>query len=293
MPAGHQLAVPADSWTLEGKTCLVTGASSGIGLALARRLVRRGARVVILCRTTARGDEARTLIGGGSAVKVLAADLSSASEIRRAAAEFERSRSRLDVLVNNAGVFRMDRAETADGHELTFAVNHLAPFLLTNLLAPTLRRSAPARVINISSSALAKALDWDDLTMTRRYHPYRAYAASKLANLMFTFEMARKLGRDGVTVNAVHPGLVRTGLSRGAAGMMLHFRRLTWFFRLSVAAGAAAPLHWAAKPSLASVTGRYVDRFTPKRPPAFAENLAAARRLWDVSAELVGRELSL
>jgi retinol dehydrogenase 12 len=274
--------------------CLITGGTSGLGFATAHRLAARGAKVVIVGRRAAKADAAARAIAdlaGGAAVDWLAADFAVQQQVRNLAAEFEQRYSRLDVLVNNAGAIIPRRQVTPEGVDLTLAVNHLAPFLLTNLLRPVLLRSAPSRVINVSSVAHERAqLDPDHLAPERMYIPFRAYARSKLANLLFTFELARRLEGTGVTVNAVDPGLVRTGLGRGngllrdAAWRLTRLRYRKLYLSPEQAADTICFL--ATSPSVASATGKY---FFERRPVPSSDrsiDSAAAERLWSTSERL-------
>jgi NAD(P)-dependent dehydrogenase (short-subunit alcohol dehydrogenase family) len=273
---------------------MVTGATSGLGLATARQLAARGATVIVVGRDPAKCAATAASISGGSpagAVDWLVADFADQGAVRRLAAEVEARHSRIDVLVNNAGATYPKRRLTPEGVELTLAVNHLAPFLLTTLLLDRLRESAPARIVNVASVAHESArFDFDDPAMERGYRPFAAYGRSKLATLWFTYELARRLDGSGVTVNAVHPGLVRTALGnhsgplRHAGWRLLHvaYRKVS----LTPEEGAAAITHLATAAELEGVTGRY---FAERRPaessPASRDN-AAATRLWALSEEL-------
>ena len=204
---------------MKGKTCLVTGANAGIGKAAAMELARRGARVVLLCRSETRGRAALSEIerrSGNASLDLLVADLSSQRRIRTMAEEYLRRFERLDVLVNNAAVLAWrERRVNEDGLEMTFAVNHLAPFLLTGLLLDRLKECAPSRIVTVASGAHRRAeLDFDDLQNERDYSPFDAYSRSKLANVYFTYELARRLEGTGVTANCLHPGVVSTALFR-------------------------------------------------------------------------------
>ncbi|MDX2170876.1 MAG: SDR family oxidoreductase [Deltaproteobacteria bacterium] len=277
---------------MQGKTVLITGATSGIGRATALGLARLGAVVVVLCRDRGKGEAllAELRAAGAADVGLIVADLSVQAEVRRAAAEFLASGRPLHVLVNNAGVVNLERTLTADGLETTFAVNHLAYFLLTALLLERLQASAPARIVNVSSEAHKFApLDFDDLQNQRRYRTMRVYGQSKLANILFTSELARRLAGSGVTVNCLHPGAVATGLGtnngRWARGLI---RLLGLFFR-SPDDGAATSLYLATAPAVEGVSGRYFARCKEKTPSAAARDDAAAARLWAVSEQLVNR----
>jgi len=272
-----------------GKVCLVTGGTSGIGLETARALANRGATVVVLGRSAERcAATARKLHEEShSTVEPLAADLSMQAEVRRAASEFQQRFQRLDVLVNNAGAAYLKREESADGVEKTWALNHLGYFLLTNLLLDHLKRNAPARVVNLASDAhrSVKGIDFDDIQAQKRYRAFRAYGMSKLANVLFTRELARRLEGTGITVNAMHPGLVATNFG---ARMPLAVR---WFFRsfgLSPEKGARTAIYLATSSEVEGISGKYFHRQKVVRPAAPALDDAAARRLWELSEAMTG-----
>lgn len=275
------------------KTCLITGATSGIGKAAAQAIAAQGHRVVIVGRnptkTEATAAELRRATGN-STIDFLVADLSSLAEVRRLAAECAARYPQLHVLVNNAGAFFVRRHTTADGLEMTFALNHLSGFLLTNLLLERLKASAPARIVNVTSAMERDARpDWDDLQMERRYNAMQAYAISKRFNLYFTYELARRLEGTGVTVNAVHPGAVATGIwvrPLGRAGALLGpvLRR----FMRSPEQGAETVVYLALSPEVEGVSGRYfVDRRPRAASPA-SQDPEAARRAWAISVALTG-----
>jgi NAD(P)-dependent dehydrogenase (short-subunit alcohol dehydrogenase family) len=277
---------------MQGKICLITGGNSGIGKMTAIGLARAGATVVIVCRDAAKGEAALAEIkshshkGSGSA-EMLVADLSSQAEVRRIANEFRQKYERLDVLVNNAGLTLGKRIETVDGYETTFAVSHLAHFALTLLLIDRLKASAPARIINVTSEAEASGtINFDDLQLTNAYNSVAAYSQSKLANVLFTYELARRLPPAQVTANCVHPGNVRTNFGRDLGGVLGAVFLLWRPFMRSAAEGAKTSIYLAASPEVAGVTGKYfVDsKETPSSPQSHDE--AVARRLWDVSLQL-------
>lgn len=251
-----------------------------------------GARLAITGRDGRRTDQSAREIrtAGGGHVDVFVADLSSQTEVRRLAGDVLQTCSRIDVLVNNVGGYWNTRHVTADGLEHTFALNHLASFLLTNLLLDRLKRSGPARVVTVSSSAHASGrIDFDDLQGERSYSGARAYSQSKLANVLFTYELARRLKSSDVTANALHPGVVRTSFGAEDPGSVQ--RLFTPFMRLFMkgpAQGAATLIHVASAPDLEQVTGLYFANSTPKRSSKRSHDEAVAARLWQVSADLVG-----
>ena len=276
---------------MTGRTVLVTGGTGGIGLATAAGLAGLGARVGIVGRDAGRAEAAAgKLRGAGAEIDVFVADLSSQREVRRLADEVLTAYPRLDVLVNNVGGYWATRRTTVDGLEHTFAVNHLAPFLLTNLLLDRLRASAPARVVTVSSGAQAMGtLDFGDLQGERDYSGQRAYNQSKLANVVFTYELARRLRGTGVTANVLHPGVVRTDFGReDSTGWMRLMLPVIRPFMKSPQRGAATSVYLASSPEVEGVTGRYFANCTPRTSSRASQDVAAAARLWDVSEALVG-----
>ena len=279
--------------SMTGKTVLVTGATGGIGRAAAIRLASLGARVGITGRDRARADAAAAAIShasGGSAVDVFVADMSSQVEVRRLAGEVLDTYPRLDVLLNNVGGFWAHRHVTADGLEHTFALNHLAPFLLTNLLLDRLIASAPARIVTVSSGAQSMGkIDFDDLMGEHKYSGQRAYNQSKLANVMFTYEVARRLDGTGVTANALHPGVTRTAFgAEDPTGAMAPFIAVLRPFMKSPEQGADTAVYLASSRDIEGVTGRYFAGRKAKKSNKSSYDTAAAARLWGVSADLVG-----
>lgn len=276
---------------MKDKICLVTGANAGIGRAAAQELAQMGAHVVMLCRSRERGEAAQAAIkekSGNPNVDLLLADLSVQAETRRAAAEFRAKHSRLDVLVNNAGAFFYRRLETADGLEMSFALNHLGYFLLTNLLLEPLRAAAPSRIINVSSNAHKGArLNFDDLQSRRRYRGFQAYGASKLANILFTIELAERLQGSGVTVNAMHPGFVATNFGKNNGRLLQAIMNVMFrLFAVSEEKGAETILYLAASPEVEGVTGNYFVNKKAAAPSPAAQDKAAAKRLWEISERL-------
>ncbi len=279
--------------TMQGNICLVTGATSGIGKETALGLAQMGATVVMVARDRERGEAARDKIrarSGNQHVDLLLADLSSQQSVRQLAGQFRQNYPALHVLVNNAGVFSLRRRTTIDGLELMFAVNYLAPFLLTNLLLDMLKASAPSRIVNVSSAAHeAGYLNMDDLQSEKSYRFMRPYGQSKLALLLFTYELARRLEGTGVTVNALHPGFVSTnigqtglrGIARSAA------KSVTSLAGISPEEGAKTSIYLASSPDVAGSSGKYFVKSIPRRSAPISYDEALARRLWDESAKLV------
>jgi NAD(P)-dependent dehydrogenase (short-subunit alcohol dehydrogenase family) len=275
-----------------GRTVLVTGGTEGIGKATALRLVAMGARVAITGRDQARTEVAAREIQAahhGGEVVAFGADLSAQSEVRRLADEVQRVLPRLDVLVNNVGGYWNSRHVTVDDLEYTFALNHLAPFLLTNLLVDLLSRSAPSRVVTVASNAQAQGrIDFDDLQSERSYSGARAYNQSKLANVLFSYELARRWATLGVTANALHPGVVNTSFGAAdPAGVQRWLVPLLRPFMKSPSQGAATSVYLATAPELERVTGRFFADLTTKKSSSRSYDEATAARLWRVSAELV------
>ena len=277
--------------SMAGKTVLITGGTSGIGRAAAIGLASLGARVGITGRDVGRAQRAAAEIAsesGHGTVDVFVADMSSQAEVRRLATEVLAAYPRLDVLLNNVGGFWAHRHVTADGLEHTFALNHLAPFLLTSLLTKRLIASAPARVVTVASAAQGMGtIDFDDLMGERSYSGQRAYNQSKLANVMFTYELARRFDGTGVTATTLHPGMTNTAFSAEdpALGLLVAVMRP---FMASPARGADTAVYLASSPHAEGLTGQYFAKRKPKRSNASSYDTATAARLWRVSADLVG-----
>ncbi|MFQ5482794.1 MAG: SDR family oxidoreductase [Nitrospinaceae bacterium] len=283
----------SSAWTLRGKTCLITGANSGLGRESALALARLGAEVILACRNREAGEKtAHGIIEatGNSNVHLQVADLSSQSQIRDLAAAVLDRHPRLHVLMNNAGVLLGRRQTTVEGYETTFAVNHLAYFLLTRLLLDRLRASAPARIINVSSFVHRWVkLRFDDLFSTRRYLPMEVYAASKLANILFTYALARRLKGGRVTVNCLHPGVVATEFGRQGSALYLALKKLARpLFFASPAKGARTQIHLAVSPEVDGITGSYFANNRIAESSAYSHDRKAQERLWDISERLTG-----
>ena len=277
---------------LAGKTILVTGASSGLGLQVAVELACLGGEVVMTSRDAKKGEAAvaeAKARSGSNAISVMLCDFASQAEVRRLAARWREERPRLDVLVNNAGSVSPALRVTADGLEQTFAVNHLGYFLLTNLLLDVIERSAPSRVVNVASAAHRMGdLDFGNLQYERGgYTTMRAYSRSKLANVLFTAELARRLSGKGVTANCVHPGAVATNIWTGAPWYARPLVAVAKRFMLSPERGARPIVRLAASPELDGRTGGYFEKDRLVSPSRLAQDEALAKRLWEVSAELV------
>lgn len=279
------------SWTVADKVCVVTGGNSGIGLHTVIGLAKAGARVALVSRNRERGEAAlqeALAAAPGARVDLVLGDLGSLASTRALAAELLARYPAIHVLVNNAGLWMTERTLTADGLETTFAVNHLAPFLLTNLLLERLIASGPARIVNVSSEGHRQGrLDFDDLQAARRFGKVKAYCDSKLANVLFTRELARRLEGTNVTANALHPGVVATNLGNNSSGVIRWvFDKVGPLFFKTPAQGARTSLHVATSPALDGVSGRYFKDSRESKPARAARDDAAARRLWQVSEEL-------
>jgi len=277
---------------IQGKICLITGGTNGIGRATARALARMGATVVIVGRNAQKTSQVVTEIraaSGNKNVDSLLADLSSQQEIRRLADEFKSKYTHLHVLLNNAGGTFLTRQISVDGIEMTFALNHLAYFLLTNLLLETMKASAPARIINVSSDAHSRGkIDFDNLQGERSYSSFGPYGSSKLANILFTTELARRLEGTGVTVNALHPGLTSTGFGKNNPGFLMKIMgTVIPLIARSPEKGAETSIYLASSPEVHNITGKYFVDCNVTQPAPQAADTAVARRLWDVSAKLV------
>jgi NAD(P)-dependent dehydrogenase (short-subunit alcohol dehydrogenase family) len=275
--------------SMSGKVCIVTGANSGIGKETALGLAKLGGTVVMVCRDHPRGEVAQRQIRKESSndrVELMLCDLASQNSIREFSAEFKQRYDRLDVLVNNAGVFLRERSLTEDGIESTFAINHLGYFMVTSLLLDLLKKSAPSRIVNVASTAHRYGkLDIGAWVTGRDYSSFGAYANSKLANVLFTYELARRLEGTGATANCLHPGAVGTNLFRPLPGFVQALIKLV---TIGPKRGAVTPIYLASSPEVEGVTGKYFVRCASVKSSEASYDEEAARRLWEVSEELTG-----
>ncbi|NOZ32826.1 MAG: SDR family oxidoreductase [Alphaproteobacteria bacterium] len=274
---------------MQDKICLITGANTGIGKATAIALAKMGANVTIVCRTDTSGETAASEISAASGndnVQHLTADLGSLAAIRQVAKDFLATHDRLDVLINNAGLLMPKRELTVDGFETHFAVNHLAYFLLTSLLLDALKAAPAGRIVSVSSMAHTKGIiDFDDLQAEKKYGALQVYSNSKLANILFTYELARRLSDTNVTANCLHPGVIASSFFRrlpaplrSGAGLVL----------TGVEKGAATSIYLASSPDVEGVTGKYFANSAPKSSSKASYDVEAAKRLWQISEQMTG-----
>ncbi|MGD8373199.1 MAG: SDR family oxidoreductase [Syntrophobacterales bacterium] len=278
--------------SMAGKICMVTGANDGIGKATALGLADLGAAVVMVCRSREQGEAALAEIrqkSGNDYVSLLLADLASQDSIRDLAENFKAQPGTLHVLINNAGIISRQRLVTVDGLETQFAVNHLAPFLLTNLLLDVLKSSAPARIVTVASDMHRGAnIDFDDLQSERSYGPTQVYSKTKLANVLFTYELARRLQGTKVAANCLHPGMVATKLLADAIGLPRALMSTTRLMGSSPEKGAKTSIYLATSPALEGVSGKYFIKQKAVESSKISYDDSLASRLWKVSAELTG-----
>jgi NAD(P)-dependent dehydrogenase (short-subunit alcohol dehydrogenase family) len=271
---------------------LITGANSGIGKATAVLLAREGARVVMVCRKRSKGEYARVEIekrSGADSLELLIADLASFQSVRQLAEEFTGKHDRLHVLINNAGLFRVRGSVTVDGFETTLQVNYLSHFLLTNLLLGLLKKSAPSRIVNVSSVAhYGGRIDFDELQNRKAQAGMKAYSQSKLAQVLFTYELSRRLQGTGVTANCLHPGGVATNIWGNPLGPARFLAKVARLFLVSPEKGAETPVYLASSPDVEGVSGQYYEGKRPKQSSAESYDVAIAQQLWRTSSELTG-----
>ncbi len=281
---------------MENRIILVTGANSGIGKATSMALAEMGAHVVMVSRDAEKGDDARReviTVSRNTKVDLMICDLASLADIRRFADEFLAKYSHLDVLINNAGIYTDKRSETVDGFEYQFGVNHLGPFLLTDLLLGILKKSSPSRIINVASGAhYGGKIDFSDLHQKNRYSGWKAYSQSKLANILFTYELAHRLTGTGVTVNCLHPGFVNSRFAEnretGEANPMM---RVMKPFMIKPSQGAETVVYLAASPEVEGMTGKYWAKRKEKASSKASYDLQTAEKLWNISEALTRKSL--
>ena len=274
---------------MKGKTCLITGANSGIGKVMALEIAKKGANVVMVCRSKELGRAAQREIitqSNNQSVELMLADLSSMKQVRNLAEEFRQKHDKLHILINNAALWPTKRIMTSEGLETQFAVNHLSHFLLTNLLLDVIKSSAPARIINVSSGLHKRAkIDFDNLQAEKSYKHMRVYGQTKLENVLFTKELARRLDGTGVTVNSFTPGMTSTNLGRYMSGGAQWFMR---HFSKSAEKGASTGVYLATSPEVEGITGKYFGDSKELSPNKMADDVGIAKRLWNVSEEFSG-----
>ena len=276
-------------WRASSKTCLITGANSGIGKVMALEIAKKDANVVMVCRSREKGEAARNDIireSSNESVELMLADLSSMKQVRKLAEEFKQKHDKLHILINNAALWPTKRIMTSEGLETQFAINHLSHFLLTNLLLDIIKSSSPARIINTSSGLHKRAkIDFDNLQAEKSYKHMRVYGQTKLENVLFTKELARRLGGTGVTVNSFTPGMTSTNLGRymsgGAKWFMRHMAR-------SPEKGASTGVYLATSPEVEGVTGKYFGDRKEMKYNKIGDDVGIAKRLWNVSEEFSG-----
>jgi len=279
--------------SMEGKICMVTGANSGIGKATVIGLAKLNAKVIMICRNQEIGEKVRKEIisqTGNKNIDLLLCDLSSQDQVRKLVDEFKNKYQKLDVLINNAGVMLKKRVLSVDGIEMNYAVHFLAPFLLTNLLLDVLKKSAPSRIINVASAAHKRAkIDFNDLqSENKKYRLFTVYGTSKLAEVLFTYELSRKLEGTGVTANAVHPGVVNSNLGRDQSKFSQWFARK--FFK-SPEEGAQTSIYLASSPEVEGITGKYFVNKQPKESSEESYNEDYAKKLWHAAEEMTKLKL--
>ncbi|MGZ5961366.1 MAG: SDR family oxidoreductase [Rhizomicrobium sp.] len=279
---------------MQGKTVVVTGGTSGIGEVAAFRLAGQGARIVLIARDPKRGDVTLSMLKQANPTadhKVHYGDLSSIADMKRVATEVANTEPRIDVLVNNAGAVFLSRQTSVDGLEMTFATNHMNYFVVTNILLDRLKATPGARIVSTASEAHKSGkLDFDDLQSAKSYSTFRVYGTSKLCNILFTRELARRLDGTGVTANSLHPGFVGTrfGQNNATNFFMKALTRTIMTFGISPEEGAKTIIHLASSPDVATISGEYFYKCKVAEPSLAAQDDDAAKRLWDVSAKIAG-----
>jgi NAD(P)-dependent dehydrogenase (short-subunit alcohol dehydrogenase family) len=277
------------SESMKGKVCIITGANSGIGKATAQGLAKLDAHVVMLCRDKSRGEEALAniiTVSGSESIDLLLADLSSQHSIRQFVKEFQMKFDKLHILINNAGVNPSKRYESVDGLEKAFAINTLAPFLLTNLLLPTLKNSIPARVINVASAVQSKSINFKNLQFQKHFRSWKAYSQSKTALILLTYEFARRLNNSGITVNCLHPGAVKSNITRDYKGIIKIFTKLLFSFAKNPEKGAETSIYLASSPNVENISGKYFIDKKEAKSSSITYDESIAKKLWDVCTDL-------
>ena len=277
---------------MKNKTVLITGATDGIGKITALELAKMGADVVIVGRNQEKTErvaaEIRSQLDGSGSVDLIVANLASLAGIRSVAQQFKEKHNHLDVLINNAGAYFAKRQISPDGLEMTFALNHMNYFYLTSLLLDVLKASAPARIVNVSSAAhYGNTVDFDDLMREKKYKGYQVYGESKLMNIYFTRELAKRLEGSGVTVNALHPGFVATNFGRSNGGIFNLVFKLAQIGAISPEEGAKTSIYLASSPDVAQISGKYFDKCEIKEPSKEANDDQAAAKLWQISEQII------
>lgn len=271
--------------SMKGKRVVITGPTKGIGRVTAVELAKKGAEMILVARDEARAKELANEIGGA---EIFIGDLSSIAEVKRVGDEIAKKYDRIDVLINNAGAINMTREKTVDGYERTFATNHLAYFVLTDKLLPSLKNAPSARIVNVASEAHRRgSIDFDDLQFEKRWSGMNAYFASKLANILFTAELARRLEGTKVSANSLHPGAVASGFMANNSGIIALGWKAISPFLLSSEKGARTTIFLASDPSVEGVTGKYFEKCKERKPSRKARDMAVAHRLWELSEDLV------
>ncbi len=278
--------------SLKDKVCIITGANFGLGKATAIELAKLGATLVMVCRDKDRGNTALKEVrntSGSKSIELLIADMSSQQSIHDLAGQFKSKYDRLDVLVNNAGAIIGNKILSADGIEMTFALNHLGYFLLTHLLIDYLKASAPSRIVNVASGAhYGGEMNFDDLQFEKKYDGWKAYGLSKLANVLFTYELVRRLEGTGVTANCLHPGVVNTGFGNSGTAFFSFMFKLIKPFLISETKGAETQIYLSTSPELETVSGKYFSKKKAVKSSKYSYSGSAAKRLWDISLEMTG-----
>lgn len=280
---------------MQGKRVLITGANSGIGKETAVALAAQGAQIVMLCRNRSKAEAAQTEIiqrSGNDQIEIVLGDFASLASVAAAAETIKQRYDRIDVLLNNAGAYFSKRETSQDGYEMTFAVNHLAPFLLTKLLLPILEASEPARIVNVSSMAhIFTGMNFKQLQDPKNYHGFFVYARSKLANILFTYALAERLKGRNITVNTLHPGTIASGFAEGGSDLFAWLIRLSRPFMITAEEGAQTSIYLASSPQVANTSGKYFVKSKPRRSSGASYDRANQQLLWQLSEELIAAKL--